>query len=215
MLDTELRRHVLDELDFDPSLDARNIGVTVQNAIVTLAGHVGSYAEKYNAERATQRVKGVRGIVEEIAVRVPSSALTDDGKLAKRAADVIAWDASLPPDAVKVKVQNGWVTLSGTVDWQYQRTACESAVRRLSGVVGVANLIAIKPHLSAVDVKASIDRALQRSAEIESRNITLDVSGGAVTLQGGVQSWHERDAAQRAAWSVPGVTSVVNRLIVG
>ena len=214
MLDTELRRHVLDELDFDPSLDARNIGVTVQNGIVTLGGHVGSYAEKYNAERAAQRVKGVRGIVEEIAVRVPSSALTDDAKLATRAADVIAWDASLPADAVKVRVKDGWVTLSGTVDWQYQRTACESAVRRLSGIVGVANQIAVKPHIAPADVKASIDRALQRNAEIESRTISLSVLGGEVTLSGGVQSWHERNAVQRAAWSVPGVTSVVNQLVV-
>lgn len=214
MLDTELRRHVLDELDFDPSLDARNIGVTVQDGIVTLSGHVGSYDEKYNAERATQRVKGVSGIVEEIAVRVPSAALTDDGQLARRAADIIAWNATVPTDAVKVKVQDGWITLSGMVDWQYQRAACESAVRRLSGIAGVSNLIEVKPHIGTGDVKSSIDRALQRNAEIEARNVHLNVLGGEVTLSGSVQSWHERDAAQRAAWSVPGVTAVVNQLVV-
>lgn len=214
MSDRELRRLVLDELEFEPSVDARNIGVAVQDGIVTLTGHVTSYAEKYSAERAVQRVKGVRGLAEEIEVRLASSAQTDDDQLAKRVLDICSWDAIIPAGAVKVKVQKGCVTLTGTVDWDYQRRSCESSVRRLSGVKAVFNQITVKERVQPADLRTSVDKALQRSAEIEAKAITLNVAGGAVTVSGHVHSWHERNAVQQAVWSVPGVTSVVNQLSI-
>ncbi|OZI60734.1 BON domain-containing protein [Bordetella genomosp. 11] len=214
MNDAELRKRVLEELEFDPSLDAAHIGVAVEDGIATLTGHVSAYAQKYNAERAAQRVKGVRGIAQEIEVRPPTASPTDDDQLAKRALDLIAWDASLPADAVKVKVERGWVTLSGEVEWHHQRMGCESAVRRLAGVTGVSNLIELRHRVQSGDIRASVDQALRRSAEVEAGNIRLHVNGGEVTLSGTTRSWHERNAVQRAAWAVPGVTSVVNHLTV-
>lgn len=215
MKDTELRKHILDELDFDPSLDAANIGVAVENGIVSLSGHVSSYAEKFDAERAVQRVKGVRGIAEAIEVRFPSAKKTADDQIAKRALDIMEWDSTVPKDAVQVKVHKGWITLSGKVDWHFQRSACEGAVRRLSGVAGVVNLMEVQPRVQAENVKNSIGLALQRSAEVEAKGIQIDVQDGKVTLTGDVHSWRERDAVQQAAWSVPGVTTVTNHLAVG
>lgn len=214
MNDSELRKHILDELEFDPSLDAAHIGVAVENGVATLTGHVASYAQKYNAERATQRVKGVRAVAQEIEVRLPSASPTDDDQVAKRALDIIAWDTTLPANAIKVKVERGWVTLSGTVDWHHQRSGCESAVRRLAGVIGVANLIELRHQVQPGDIRASVERALQRNAEVEAANIRMRVEGGEITLSGTVRSAHERNAVQRAAWAVPGVTAVVNQLTI-
>ncbi|WP_342240811.1 BON domain-containing protein [Inquilinus sp. OTU3971] len=215
MNDQELRKHVIDELDFEPSVDAVGIGVAADNGIVTLTGHVASYAEKLAAERAVQRVKGVRGIAQEIEVRFPANKKKADDEIAAQAVHVIDWDTTIPDEAVKVKVQLGWVTLTGKVDWQYQKTAAERAVRPLSGVVGVSNLIEIKAGVQASDVKSRIESALKRSAEVEASGIRVQVSDGKVVLGGQVQSWHELDEAERAAWSVPGVTAVDDQLIVG
>ncbi|OWT74692.1 MULTISPECIES: BON domain-containing protein [unclassified Achromobacter] len=214
MGDRDLRRLVLDELDFDPSIDARNIGVAVKDSIVTLTGHITSFAEKYNAERAVQRVKGVRGLAQELEVRLSPSVQTEDDQLARRVVDMLAWDSTVPADKIQVKVQNAWVTLGGTVDWDYQRRSCESTVRRLAGIRGIVNDVKVREHVHTGDLRSSVDKALQRSAEIEAKGIRLQVLGGSVTLSGQVHSWHERNAVQQAVWAVPGVTAVVNQLAI-
>jgi len=214
MNDLDLRRHVIDELEFEPSVDAANIGVAAENGIITLTGHVASYAEKFAAERAAQRVKGVRGIAQEIEVRTPTGKKADD-EIAAQAVSIITWDATIPYEVVKVKVQSGWITLTGKVDWQFQKVAAEQAVRKLSGVVGVTNLIEIRARVQTSDVKHRIEDALRRSAEVEAARIQVHVSGSKIVLDGRVQSWYERDAAKRAAWSVQGVTDVDDHLAIG
>ncbi len=215
MKDDELRQHIIDELDFEPSIDAANIGVAVDEGIVTLSGHVASFAEKITAESAAQRVKGVRGIAQEIEVRFPDAKKTADDQIAKRAVDVLAWNTTIPDGAIKVKVQKGWVTLSGKVDWQFQRINAMNAIRKLSGVVGVTSLIEVTPKVQAADIKSSIEKALKRSAEIEVNGIQVQVDGSKVVLDGRIHSWYERNAAERAAWSVPGVVSVKDNLAIG
>ncbi len=215
MSDTTLRQDIVDELELEPSIDAAHIGVAVDRGVVTLTGHVGTYAEKVAAERAAQRVKGVHAIAQEIEVRFPDAKKTADDEIAKRALNIIAWDATIPEDRVRVKVENGWVTLSGEADWNFQRTAAEVAIRKLSGVVGLSNLLTVRPRLEASNVKHRIEEALRRNAEIEAKGIRVDVTGSKVTLGGKVQSWHERSVAERAAWAVPGVSSVEDRLAIG
>ncbi|NIX75043.1 BON domain-containing protein [Microvirga terricola] len=214
MDDRSLRQLVLDELDFEPSINAAHIGVAVEDGVVTLSGHVGSYAEKVSVERTVQRVKGVRAVAEEIEVRYPADRKTSDDEIAMRALNIIAWDARVPEGKIHLKVQKGWVTLTGQVEWQYQRLAAESAVRKLSGVVGVANMIEIKPHLQAPDVKQKIMDALKRSAEIEADAVQVTVKDDRVILDGKVHDWYERVVIERAAWSAPGVKAVEDRLIV-
>ncbi len=201
MSDISLRQDILDELEFEPSVNAAHIGVAVEKGVATLTGHVSSYAEKVAAEHAAQRVKGVRGIAEEIEVRYPDAKKTADDEIAKRALSIIGWDTTIPDDRLMVKVQNGWITLSGEVAWNYQRSGAEDAVRKLSGVLGVSNLITVKPHVDTYNLKHRIEDALKRSAEIEADNIRVVVSGGAVTLEGKVNSWYERGVAERAAWA--------------
>ena len=215
MPDIDLRQSVLEELDFDPSFDAANIGVAVENGVVTLTGHVRSYAAKLAVERAVQRVKGVQGIAEEIEIRYPADKRTADDQIAERALSSIKWNAQVPGDAVLVKVEKGWVTLSGTVDWQFQRIAAESAVRRLSGVAGISNMITIKPQVRPTDVKSKILDALKRNAQLEADAIRVSVDNDTVTLEGNVTAWYERGIAERAAWSAPGVSKVEDRISVG
>jgi len=209
-----LRQYVIDELDFDPSFDSANVGVAVENGVVTLTGHVGSYAEKIAAEKAAQRVKGVHAVAQEIEVRYPEQKKTADDQIAEHAVAIIGWDAMVPVDAVMVKVQKGWVTLTGNVEWQYQRTAAESAIRRLSGVIGVTNLIEVKPRIQPQNIKAKIMEALKRNAELEADSIRVTVKDDKVTLEGRVRAWFERGIAERAAWSAPGVKSVEDRLSI-
>jgi osmotically-inducible protein OsmY len=215
MTDKYLRQVVIDELDFEPSVDAANIGVAVENGVVTLSGHVGSYAEKMAAERAVQRVKGVHGIAEEIEVLYPSDKKMADDQIAERAINIISWDARIPKDAVMVKVQKGWVTLTGSVAWNYQKMAAGSAVRKLAGVVGVSNSIEVKPRVQTTDVKKSIVDALKRNADVEAGAIRINVDGGKVTLEGKVKAWYERNLVEHAAWSVPGVRTVEDHLTIG
>ena len=211
--DTQLQQDILDELDFEPSVNAARIGVAVKDGVVTLNGHVGSYAEKIAAERTVRRVKGVRAIAQEIDVRYPNDKKTADDEIAARALSIIIWNAVIPADAVQVKVQAGWVTLTGQVDWQFQRAAAETGVRKLSGVVGLTNDIRIKPQLELMDVKHKIENALKRSAEVEAAGIhVLSLGGGRVALEGKVHDWQERDAVKRAAWSAAGVLAVDDRL---
>ncbi len=216
MDDKLVREDVLDELEFDPSIDATNIGVAVDDGVVTLTGHVSSFAEKTAAECATRRVKGVRAIAQEIEVRYPSEKKTADDEIAKRALTVLNWGAMIPQDAVKVTVQKAWVTLTGEVNWQYQKKAAEDAIRKLSGVTGVSNCISIKPQTVDVsDIKKQIEDALARHAQIEAQAIRVDVrDGNKVSLQGKVDSWEEREAVENAAWSVAGVQSVDDRLTI-
>jgi len=215
MTDKYLRQMILEELDFEPSVDAANIAVTVENGIVTLAGHVVSYAEKMAAERAVQRVRGVRGIAEEIEVRYPADKKTADDQIAERALSIIAWDTQIPNGAVMVKIQKGWVTLTGTVDWNYQKTAAEAAIRKLSGVVGVSNQISVRPRLQTTDVKQKIIDALKRNADVEADSIKVSVDGDKVRLEGKIKAWYERNLIEHAAWSAPGVRAVEDHLTLG
>jgi osmotically-inducible protein OsmY len=214
MCDGSLRQDVVDELEFEPSLDAANIGVAVASGVVTLTGHVKSYIEKVKAEEVVRHVKGVHGIAQELEVRYPSDKKTSDDEIAKRALNIIGWDTTIPADKVQVKVEKGWVTLSGQVDWYYQRDAAENAVRRLHGIKGISNLLTIQPRAQVSDIKNRIETALKRNAELEASNIHVSVAGNTVTLDGNVKAWTERYAAENAAWATPGVNVVDNRLHV-
>jgi osmotically-inducible protein OsmY len=214
MSDKTLRQAVMDELEWEPSIDAQHIGVAVDEGVVTLTGHVGSYTERLAAEKAVKRVKGVRAIAEEIEIRFPNDKKTSDDQIAKRALDVIAWDSTIPKDKIQVKVQNGFVTLTGEVDWFYQRDDAEAAVRKLTGVKGLSNEIKVKPQVRVTDIKQRIENALKRNAEVESDAIKVTVQEGRVILDGKVKAWYERELAERTAWSAPGVISVEDRISI-
>jgi len=215
MDDKLLRKNILAELEWEPSLNAAGIGVAVENGIVTLAGHVHTYAEKLKAEQVTKRVRGVRAIAEELEVRPVHTRPHADDEIAKRALNMLNWDVMVPAEDIQVKLQQGWLTLSGAVDWQYQRTAAEDDVRKLSGVLGVTNLVTIKPRAQGDDLKERIEDALKRNAAIEAHNIKVDVTNGNVTLEGRVHGWHEREVLETAVWAAPGVKSVDDRVTVG
>ena len=213
MTDMNLRQDIIDELDFEPRVNSAQIGVAVKDGVVTLSGHVGSFAEKLAAEKAVKRVKGVKAIAEEIHVRFVEDKKTADDEIASRAVSLLRWSAVVPTDSVMVKVQDGWVSLSGQVNWQFQRFAAEAEIRRLSGVVGVVNSITIKPRVQPIDVKHKIEAALKRNAEIDAQGIQVSVEdGGRVCLDGYVHDWREREAAEHAAWMAPGVVRVDDRL---
>lgn len=193
-------------------MHAEQIGVEVKNGVVTLAGEVSSYTEKWNAERATQRVNGVKALAVEMKVKLSNFGKRTDADIAESAKNILGWTSSLPADAVKVLVEGGWLTLSGDVEWQYQRKDAADSVRYLSGVTGVSNQIAIKPSLSATVVKSDIEAALKRRAAADAKTIAVDVKGGDVTLTGTVHSWAERDLATRSAWGSSGVRNVVDKM---
>jgi osmotically-inducible protein OsmY len=214
MGDLQLRQDVVDELEYEPSIDAAHIGVAVDKGVVTLTGHVSSYAEKQAAITAVRRIKGVRAIAEEIEVRYPSGKRTSDDEIAKRAIDILDWDAMVPSGSIQVMVRDGWVTLTGSVDWHYQKRQAEEDIRKLSGVRGVTDTIEIKPSVQAEDVKRKIEEALKRHAEVEADSIRVTVpERNKVVLEGTVSSWDERHAVENAAWSAPGVKSVEDRTI--
>ncbi len=214
MDDIELRQAILDELEFEPRFDAADIGVAVEDGVVSLSGHVRSYAEKLAVHTAVQRVHGVRAIADNIEVRFPGMPKVADDEIAKRAADILKWDAMVPEEKIQITVRNGFVTLKGNVEWQYQRTAAEDAIRKLSHITGVSNLIEITPRVEASDIKKKIEEALKRSAEAEARKIRVAVKDGTVTLEGHVDNWSERMAVENAAWSVPGVKRVEDKLVI-
>jgi osmotically-inducible protein OsmY len=211
--DAELKQDVEMELRWEPSVKAERIGVSVKNGVVELDGHVDSFYEKWAAERAAERVTSVKGVASEIKVDLPSSATRTDEDIARTALLHLEWNYSVP-DTVKVKVTDGWVTLEGTTDWQYQKEAAEDAIRPLKGVKGVVNQITVKPRVSASDIKAKIEEALKRNAATDAGKIRVEASGGAVTLRGQVKSWTERVAAEHAAWAAPGVTKVDNQILI-
>ncbi|HTD28377.1 MAG TPA: BON domain-containing protein [Xanthomonadaceae bacterium] len=216
MNDKQLRQDVIDELDFEPRVHSADIGVVVEKGVVTLTGHVPNYSHKLAAERAVWRVNGVKAVAQEIQVRVAGDKLHNDDEIARRAIKILAWDTLLPRDAVRVQVQDGWVKLSGTLDWNYQRESAEEDVRKLGGVLGVSNDISLSPAAQAIDVKQLITDALNRHAEVEASRVTVSVQeGGTVGLEGDVDNWDERQAVVRAAWSAAGVRAVVDRLRIG
>ena len=212
--DLELRQNVLDELEFEPSVNAAHIGVVANNGVVTLTGFVTNYAEKAAAERAVRRVKGVKAIAEEVEVRLPSATKRSDDEIAGRAVDILKWQGGFPADRLTVKVEKGIVTLTGDVDWQYQKADAEHVVHKLTGVIGVVNQIRVAAPVRASDIQEKIQKALQRSAEVEASGITVQTEGGRVVLSGKVRAWYERDIAERAAWSAPGVTEVQDHLTI-
>lgn len=213
MNDKQLRQSVMDELEFEPSIDASDIGVLAENGVITLNGHVPLYAQKLAAERAAWRVRGVKAVVQDIDVRYNGMAPNDE-QIAKRAADLLRWDGTIP-DQVHVTVSHGWVTLSGEVDWQFQRRNAELDLRSMTGVLGISNDITLKPVPQVAAVKGRIEDALKRNAELEAKQIRIDISeGGAVTLTGFVDNWSERKAVERAAWSAPGVKAVRDQLSI-
>ena len=215
MRDFELQQHVMDELDFEPAVNPAHIGVIAENGVITLTGHVGSYAEKLAAEKAARRVKGVHAIAQELEVRFAGDKKTADDEIAGRAVSILRWSTVLPEDAVRVRVQNGWLTLAGEVEWQYQRNTAEAAVRRLSGVRGVTNTIKLKRRVLPTDIRQKIEQALNRNAAIVSQGIRVSVAdGGTVHLEGIVHDMHERDVVEAAAWSAPGVMQVEDRLAI-
>lgn len=212
--DAQLKKDVLDELSWEPAVNASEVGVIVKDGVVTLTGHLATYAEKYAAERAAQRVSGVKAVAVEIQVRLSPSYKRSDTDIAAAAQRALDWNVVVPDGKVQPKVENGWITLNGDVDWEYQRKAAERAVRDLFGVVGVTNLVKVKPHLSSTDIEKNIHDALQRQAEREAKQVDVVVDGAKVTLRGKVHSWNDRRAVQNAAWSAPGVSGVVNELSV-
>jgi osmotically-inducible protein OsmY len=212
--DAQLKKDVEAELDWDPTFDAAHVGVSVKDGVVALSGHLDSYAEKLAAERAAQRVEGVKALAVDIDVRLAPGHQRGDAEIAAAAETALKWHTLVPEDRVKVLVEKGWITLSGEVDWEYQRNHAAKAVRALTGVTGVTNMIALKPQVTPANITHRIQAALQRQAEREAQHIEVVVSGHTVTLKGQVHSWAERNAAQGAAWSAPGITSVINQLRV-
>jgi osmotically-inducible protein OsmY len=208
-----LKQAVLDELKWEPSVNAAHIGVTTNAGVVTLMGHVESYAEKSAAERAARRVKDVKAIAEEIEVRLPFGIKRGDEEIASAAVNRLTWNVSVPKDAVKVQVEKGWITLTGEVDWHFQQEAAADEVRGLYGVVGVSNLITIKPRANASNIRDDIMVALHRSW-FDPKTINVSVQGGKVRLTGTVREWNERDVAGSTAWAAPGTTSVENDIRV-
>jgi len=213
--DLQLRQDVMDELKYQPSINAAQIGVAADSGVVSLTGHVGSYAEKLQAVKAARRIKGVRGVADEIEVRHEGDKKTADDEIAKRALSLLAWDIMVPGKSLQVTVRDGWVTLSGEVHWQYQKRSAEDDVRKLSGVRGVINSITLKPQVQPYDIKQKIEEALKRHAEVEARGISVSVeNGNTVVLEGKVDNWDERLAVENAAWAAPGVKMVDTRLTI-
>jgi osmotically-inducible protein OsmY len=212
--DKQLQQDVLDELVFEPSVDAAEIGVSVENGVVILNGTVKTLAEKWTAERVSQRVDGVRAVTDELVVKVAGDDQPTDPDIAQAAVNALDWNTSVPRKQIKVLVENGWITLDGSVEYHFQKDAAESAMRNLKGVKGVHNIIAIKPSAFAGDVTRAIKRALHRAAQVDAEKISVEANAGKVILRGNVRSLVEREEAERAAWSAPGVSNVQNYISI-
>jgi len=213
--DSQLQQDVLQELKYEPSIHPSEIGVTAKDGIVGLTGDVQSYIEKYAAVHAAERVAGVKAVTDELKVDLPAYHVRNDEDIARAALNALQWNVSVPADHIKVKVGSGWITLEGEVDYKYQRTAAENAVCNLTGVKGVSNLITLRRlEVSPSEVKTNIEQALRRAAEIDADKITVSVVKDKVVPNGKVSSWAEREEAERAAWSAPGVNEVVDYLVI-
>jgi osmotically-inducible protein OsmY len=212
--DSQLQSDVIAELKWDPKVDHSHIGVAAKDGVVTLSGFVASYAEKIAAEKATRRVTGVKAIAEGLEVRFASDRKTSDAEIAQRILDLFAWDATLPSDKLQVKVEKGWVTLTGKTEWQYQRNDAHKLAGRISGVKGVANMIEVASGPSSTDLRDRIAAAFERSSMLDAKSLDVSVVGHKVKLSGTVHGWNERRVAEAAAWSAPGVTQVEDNIIL-
>ena len=210
--DSQLQKDVMAELDWEPSVQATHIGVEVKDGVVTLAGNVATYAEKWNAERATQRVAGVKALAIDLKVKLAGSGARSDADIGESARNVLEWTSAVQADTVKIMVEKGLITLTGEVDWKFQKEAAVDAVRFLSGVVGVSDQITVTPSVKASVVKADIEAAIKRAATEDAKRITVGVSGADVTLSGSIHSWAERDLATQSAWNSPGVSKVIDKM---
>ncbi len=213
--DMQLQRDVIEELAWQPNVREAEIGVAAKNGVVTLTGFVDSYAQKYAAVRAAEHVNGVRAVADDLSVKLPKSFVRSDTDIAHAAVSALKWDVEVPDARIQVLVDDGWVSLDGAVDWQFQRSAAEKAVRYLTGVKGVINRISVQqPKVSAYEVNQRIEEALKRSAAFDADRITIEARDGKVVLRGTVRSWAEREDAERAAWAAPGVSEVEDEIAV-
>lgn len=209
-----LQRDVMEALTWEPLLNAAEIGVTAEEGVITLTGHVDSYPKKLAAERAAKSVNGVRALAEEIEVRIGNGSRMSDTAIAEAAVNALKWCTSVPDKRITVSVENGWVKLEGDVEWQFQKDEARREVEDITGISGITNLISVRPLIKPTEIKDKIQRAFQRSATIDSSNVMVDVNGSLVTLKGTVHSWTERQEAENAAWSAPGVAKVNDQLVV-
>ena len=212
--DSEIERDVRDELKWDPDLDAEDIAVSVKNGVVTLAGFTRSYTDRLEAEIAAKRVAGVLAVANDIEVRLPAIDQRPDPDIARDAVAALKSELPISYDRIKVIVKDGWVTLEGAVEWQYQKTTADTAVRKVKGVKGVTNVITVKPKVEPSELKRKIQEAFKRNAEVDANRITIEANGSEVILKGTVRSWIEREEAERVAWSAPGVTKVEDRIVI-
>ena len=212
--DSQLQQDVMAELKWDASVNAALIGVEVQDGVVNLTGRVNRYADKWGAERAAQRVSGVKALAIDMEVVLPGESVRNDSDIARTAKNILEWTTNWPKDSVNVMVENGWVTLSGRLDWEYQKQMAMGAVRHLMGVIGVSNQIVINPKVLKTEVKSEIIAAIKRRAKNDANNIQVEVEDGTVTLLGNVESWSERELAFDSAKHSAGVVNVINLISV-
>jgi osmotically-inducible protein OsmY len=211
----QLQHDVIDELEWEPSIDASKIGVTAKEGVITLTGNVSRYSEKMEAEKLAKSIAGVKAVANDIEVRLPGASERNDTEIASAAINAFTWHTSVPNEKIQVTVRNGWITLDGEVDWQYQRQAARDAVCHLTGVKGVTNNIALKAQPVATDIETKIEAAFKRKAEVDANHVHVNVAGSKVKLRGDVASWSEYTEAERVAWAAPGVLNVDNELTVG